>query len=83
MKKKLLFGACAVLFLGTGIIAAITVSSKANWAADMMLANAEALAIGEMIGDEYCDTEYRGGWCATVPGGPNGPIDLFHYVPSR
>ncbi|WP_298062106.1 hypothetical protein [uncultured Rikenella sp.] len=83
MKKKLLLGAFAALALGAGITTAVHITQTTDRASAMMLENAEALALGEMIGDKYCDTEYRGGWCATVPGGPNGPIELFHYVPSR
>ena len=80
MRKKLLFGACAALFLDAGIITAIR-ASQANRASDMLLANAEALALGEMIGDEYCDTGYWGDICAIVFDAKGQSFKLFHYKP--
>ncbi|WP_298063627.1 hypothetical protein [uncultured Rikenella sp.] len=45
----------------------------------MMLENAEALALGEMIGNEYCDTGYEGDLCAIVFDAKGQAFTLFHY----
>lgn len=48
MKKKLLFGACAALFLGTGVVTATQIFQNAGKESDMLQANIEAMADGEV-----------------------------------
>ena len=62
MKKKILLGACAALFLGAGITTAIHVTRVANRASAMMLENVEALAESELERCPNLAIRYCGSW---------------------
>lgn len=62
MRKKLFFGACAALFLGTGIVTAVKVSQAAERASAMVLDNVEALAESEIDRCPYSS------WTRNCPG---------------
>lgn len=62
MKKKILFCACAALFLGAGITTAVHVTQAANRASAMMFDNVEALADSEI---ERCPFS---SWTRSCPG---------------
>ena len=48
MNKKLFFGACAALFLGTGVVTATRIFQNAGKESGMLQANIEAMADGEV-----------------------------------
>lgn len=62
MRKKLFFGACAALFLGTGIVTAVKVSQAAERASAMVLDNVEALAESEIDRCPNLALRYCGAW---------------------
>ena len=49
MRKKLLFGACAALFLGSGIVIAMRNTPNAVQQSDMILQSVEAMAQDENL----------------------------------
>lgn len=60
MKKKILVGFCAALFLGAGVTTAVHVTREANRASAMMLDNVEALAESEADRCPYAVLRYCG-----------------------
>lgn len=75
MKKKILVGFCAALFLGAGVTTAVHVTREANRASAMMLDNVEALAESEIERCPYSTwTRHCPGSIMQLTCAPNGGV---------